>query len=98
MLKIFNKINKLLVLFFTTTAYLLVAGVSSVKAIEIAWMYHDMHGEVTGAPNLTDPMHIIVTFLIILAIGLTVWIAKRNAENEKDEVETGSENVLKASP
>ena len=80
-----------------SVAYLFILSVSSAKATEIVWHYHDMHGEMTGAPVLTDPLNVIATFLIILAIGLTIWIAKRNDQTQKEESQAGSKTMLNTS-
>ncbi|WP_045217047.1 hypothetical protein [Desulfonatronovibrio magnus] len=89
-----NKAYRAFFVFVATAAYLLVASLGSVKATEIAWHYYDMHGQMMGAPKLTDPLTIIVTFLIIFSIGLTIWVASRNADEKEKEVDEGVSRSL----
>ena len=97
MLRIFYTIRKASVLMLASVAYLFILSVSSANATKIVWHYHDMHGEMTGAPVLTDPLTVIVTFLIILAIGLTIWVAKRNDQTQKKENKDGDKRILNTS-
>jgi uncharacterized membrane protein len=85
MFKYLNFFGKALSGLLAAALYLLSMAAAKAGAMEIAWQYYDMHGDITGSTKLIDPLNLLVPFLIMIIFGLAIWKVNKNDQEQESE-------------
>ncbi len=85
MYKYLNMLGRSLSGLFAAALCILSMGAGKAGAMEIAWQYYDMHGDITGSAKLIDPLNLLVPFLIMIIFGLAIWKVNKNDQEQESE-------------